>query len=110
LEDTTPPVTSDQIYEKVAAHGVDRVTVFRNLTALEEQGILRRQDFGDGVRRFELHVREHHHHYIVCRGCGFSQPIDLCGISSTMEKEIKKMGFNDVRHAMSFSALCKSCA
>jgi Fur family ferric uptake transcriptional regulator len=53
---------------------LDRATVYRNLMALTEAGIVRRTDLGDHVWRFEL-VREHKAHetahpHFVCTDCG----------------------------------------
>jgi Fur family ferric uptake transcriptional regulator len=78
LEASTAPLTHAEVFEKVAAKGLDRATVYRNLTDLVEVGFLRRYDLGDHVWRFELlreeggkpgHGPDPHAHF-VCSDCG----------------------------------------
>jgi Fur family ferric uptake transcriptional regulator len=67
------PVSHAQVYEKVAAAGIDRATVYRNLVDLADAGLLRRSDLGDHVWRFELvHVAGSQtvHPHFVCTDCG----------------------------------------
>src|SRR5690606_6096292 len=62
------------VAEALAADGFDRATVYRNLIALTDVGLVRRNDLGDHVWRFELvradapHERVHPH--FVCTDCG----------------------------------------
>ena len=69
------PVTHGELAAALGPAGLDRATVFRNLTDLAEAGMLSRTDLGDHVWRFELkeeaeasHGKDHVH--FVCRDCG----------------------------------------
>jgi len=48
---------------------LDRATVYRNLVALADAGVLRRFDAGDHAWRFEP-VRDRDHPHFVCGDCG----------------------------------------
>lgn len=68
------PVTFPELVEQLAPVGLDRATVYRNLTGLAEVGILIRTQLGDGVARYELpqwggSVHAEHLH-LVCVDCG----------------------------------------
>ena len=68
-------VTHGELAENLAARGIDRATVYRNLVDLTEAGLARRSDMGDHVWRFELLAgREEHedvaHAHFLCSGCG----------------------------------------
>lgn len=64
-----------EVADLLSGDGFDRATVYRNLLALTEAGILRRTDLGDHVWRFELmgsgpgDSKEHGHPHFVCTEC-----------------------------------------
>jgi len=67
-------VTFPELVEQLAPRGLDRATVYRNLTAMAEAGILIRTQLADGVARYELprwggslHAE---HLHLVCIDCG----------------------------------------
>ena len=68
------PVSHAELTERLASSGLDRATVYRNLLALTEAGLLVRTQLGDNVWRFELprgETGEHGAHaHFVCTDCG----------------------------------------
>ena len=77
LEHAKSPVSHGDVADLLARdsqESLDRATVYRNLMALTEAGLVRRTDLGDHVWRFEL-VREYTAHemahpHFVCTDCG----------------------------------------
>lgn len=68
------PVSFPELVEQLSPEGLDRATVYRNLTGMAEAGILIRTQLGDGVARYELpqwggsfHAE---HLHLVCVDCG----------------------------------------
>jgi Fur family ferric uptake transcriptional regulator len=110
LSKTEKPLSTDELFDLVVSKSVDKVTVYRNLLTLEDTGVLRRQDFGDGIRRYEIANASHHHHYVVCRGCGVAEPFDDCSFIESTKKHLEKKGFRDVQHTLGVTALCKACS
>ncbi|MFT4626376.1 MAG: Fur family ferric uptake transcriptional regulator [Myxococcota bacterium] len=75
LSHTDGPVSHADVTEALAGDGWDRATLYRNLMALTEAGLLRRVDMGDHVWRFErvtvrgdAHADDHPH--FLCTACG----------------------------------------
>jgi Fur family ferric uptake transcriptional regulator len=70
LRDAGAPVSHREAVERLGA--VDRVSVFRNLVALSDAGLVRRLELGDHTWRFELvaPVAEHQHAHFTCVSCG----------------------------------------
>jgi Fur family transcriptional regulator, ferric uptake regulator len=67
-------VTFPELVEELSPRGLDRATVYRNLTGMAEAGILIRTQLADGVARYELpqwggslHAE---HLHLVCVDCG----------------------------------------
>jgi Fur family transcriptional regulator, ferric uptake regulator len=75
LERAKSPLSHADVADALVDDGFDRATVYRNLIALTEVGLVRRNDLGDHVWRFEL-VRadapnhESVHPHFVCTDCG----------------------------------------
>jgi Fur family ferric uptake transcriptional regulator len=69
------PFSHAEVADRLAAAGIDRATIYRNLQDLVEAGILRRTDLGDHVWRYAMaagnaaHPVDQHPHF-VCSECG----------------------------------------
>ncbi|WP_153505290.1 Fur family transcriptional regulator [Cumulibacter manganitolerans] len=60
---------------RVALDGVSHQTVYDVLRALTDAGLVRRIQPAGSLARYELRVRDNHHH-VVCRGCGIIADVD----------------------------------
>ena len=73
LAERSGPVTHADLVRALAHAGLDRATIFRNLTDLTRVGLLSRRDMGDHTWRFELQARaaEHQavHPHLFCTQC-----------------------------------------
>ena len=73
LESAARPVSHADLVAALADEDIDRVTLYRNLTALTRAGLVRRTDLGDHVWRFEsTRSRGGHaeHPHFSCVECG----------------------------------------
>ena len=88
----------------------DLATVYRSLHLLEEMGLVKRFDFGDGTARFEM-VRddEDHHHHLICTGCSKVVEIEDCFPAELEQKIAAGNGFKAVSHKLEFFGVCPAC-
>ena len=103
-------VTAQDVFEKVRkTHPhIGFATVYRFLKETSRFGLTSELRIGHSPARYELKIREHHHH-IVCTACGkiveFQSPI--------IEKQIKKISmefyFALEHHIFELYGLCKKC-
>ncbi len=107
------PFSAYDLLEALPGRGknFDLVTVYRNLHALENAGLVCRADFSDDMCRYLVSEpgHDHHHHHIVCRSCKKIEPVDFC-ILDAQEKILGKLGFKDIHHRLEFSGVCAACA
>jgi len=101
------PFTVDEILSLKEARNLDRVTVYRCLSAFEEIRLIQRCEFGDGVSRYEYSRGDHHHH-IVCKRCRKVESIKK-RIPKALTSEVSMMGYQDVSHHLEFFGICKEC-
>lgn len=74
LHAATSPLTHAEVSNELRDLGVDKATVFRNLNDMASAGLLRRNELGDRVWRFELVTEDDGHSsthpHFVCVDCG----------------------------------------
>jgi Fe2+ or Zn2+ uptake regulation protein len=102
------PFSAEDLHRRLGEAGGDPVTVYRGLATLEEAGLVRRCDFGDGVYRYEYSAGEHHHHHVICRGCGSVRTLEVC-FAGELEEIAREMGYSDVTHSLEIFGWCSAC-
>lgn len=91
-------------------------SVYRNLAALEQAGVVRRVLTDEGFGRYELaEDLTGHHHHLVCSNCGAVEDVDFApGVEETLESELAELagrtGFSTVSHRLDLIGLCRSCS
>src|ERR1039458_1498490 len=83
------PLTNKEIFAALPQGGCDLATIYRAMQLLEQLGMVKRFDFGDGAARFELvgEGDDGHHHHLVCTSCAEVVAIEEC-FSSAIESRI----------------------
>lgn len=112
LRKHSSPLTNKEIHAAIGTADCDLATVYRNMHALVDMGMVQRYDFGDGIARFEWvgeSDADHHHHHLVCTGCAFVIEIDDCAISEIQSQLASRHGFTDVTHRLEFFGMCPRC-
>ena len=105
------PLSIKEIFRALPAGHCDLATVYRLLNLLENLGIVKRFDFGEGAARFELvpEGEDGHHHHLVCTQCSDVVELDEC-FPVELEKNIAtRSGYARVTHKLEFFGLCPRC-
>lgn len=104
------PVDSQFVLDEVKKSnpGIDRATVFRTLNTFTNSGLLLKLEFNEGKSRYELALKEHHHH-VVCTECGKFVCIEHCNLNSIDEEVTKETGFKISFHRLEFFGICPEC-
>ena len=105
------PMTTKEIFEALSKNECDLATVYRSMRLLEDMGMVKRFDFGDGTARFELLEEgdDGHHHHLVCTRCAEIVELDECSILEVEERIAALNGFKAVTHKLEFFGLCPEC-
>ncbi len=98
----------EELHRRMKKGACDLVTVYRCLATLEDVGLVRRCEFGDGSSRYEFGGREHHHHHIVCKLCRKVETLDICLVEG-LERLVRDKGYTQVTHALEFFGICARC-
>ena len=105
------PLTNNEIFAALPKGNCDLATIYRSMHLLEDMGMVKRFDFGDGMARFELVNQgdDGHHHHLVCVRCSQVVEIEEC-FPPELEKEIAaRNGFKSITHKLEFFGVCPRC-
>ena len=88
---------------------VGLTTVYRNLQALADAGIVDVLRNTDGESIYRLCSTDKHHHHLVCRSCGASVEIGSDEVERWAARTAKKHGFTSVTHSAELYGICRAC-
>ena len=105
------PLTNREILAAMPRGRCDLATVYRAMHLLEEVGMVKRFDFGDGTARFELMHEgdDGHHHHLICTCCAEVIEIDECFLREIESRIASQNGFKSVTHTLEFFGICPAC-
>ena len=84
-------------------------TVSRTLKLLEEAGLCRQVDFGDGILRYEHAYKHAHHDHLVCTKCGWFVEIYSDKLEKLQDEMVKKHGYVQETHRLNIFGMCPKC-
>jgi Fur family ferric uptake transcriptional regulator len=114
LSQAPQPLTHGEVMEHLGSDRFDRATVYRNLTALSDVGLLHRMDIGDHRWRYELTASDSgtptgtdgvSHPHFICTDCGTvrcldgSVSLDALGVHQSSRRPVE----------VQLRGLCEDC-
>ncbi|WP_406118194.1 Fur family transcriptional regulator [Streptomyces sp. NBC_00989] len=94
---------------KVRGARVGLNTVYRTLAALVDAGRADVVRDRGGERLFRHRPSPEHQHYLLCRACGLSTPVDSAAVETWAEHVACTSGFAQVEHTVELTGLCPQC-
>ena len=109
LQSTGIHPAADWLYDKLKPEfpHLSMGTVYRNLSILEKQGLVKKIDFGSTYDRFEAKVTPHYH--FICESCGAIKDLEI-PVEYRLEKEVEETTHMTVHnHRIEFFGICDAC-
>ncbi|HSK09223.1 MAG TPA: transcriptional repressor [Vicinamibacterales bacterium] len=88
---------------------ISRATVYRALQWMEEAGIARKVDFGEGRFRFEHSYRHPRHFHLICKSCGRSSEFLSSDIEALIEEVAAARSFSARQSVVQIYGTCEEC-
>jgi Fur family ferric uptake transcriptional regulator len=102
--------SAQEIHEELRRDGagVGLTTVYRTLQNLSESGELDvlRIDSGEAVYR---RCSTHHHHHLVCRGCGRTVEVEGPAVETWATRVAEENDFTEISHTVEVFGVCRTC-
>lgn len=104
-------VSARELHLRLDATGVSvgLSTVYRALHALERTGQVDVVRDEGGERLYRPRPADGHRHYLLCRRCGRSRPLDSDVVERWAERVGSESGFSAVEHTVELSGICARC-
>ncbi len=114
MENSEVPISVPDIIQalELLKVNINKTTIYRELEAFKQQGLVKELDFGEGKKRYEFNSLEHHHH-LICTECNCVQHIELDDIELSLNKSQQKiydqLNFQVTDHSLELFGLCEGC-
>jgi Fur family ferric uptake transcriptional regulator len=102
-------LSAQELYEQTRRHNprIGFATVYRTLKLLEECGLARTMDYGDGTLRYEPDRFQHHH--VICTSCNRTVEFLSPELESLLQQVQKTHNFVPQSHAVRVLSVCTDC-
>jgi Fur family peroxide stress response transcriptional regulator len=109
LQSTGIHPTADWVYEQLKKEHphLSLGTVYRNLSILIGQGLVRKIHFGSTFDRFEANIKQHYH--LICEKCNRILDFTMPGYEELNKEANKLTDFNVINHKIEFFGICAKC-
>ncbi|OIP95569.1 hypothetical protein AUK40_05960 [Candidatus Wirthbacteria bacterium CG2_30_54_11] len=111
LDASTAALSAIEIIDHLHSQGitVNKTTVYRELDILEREHLVVELDMGDGLKRYELSPRQHHHH-LFCASCKKVVCLPVEQDLGEVEKQLENQtNFKISGHDLKFFGTCSDC-
>lgn len=104
-------VSAQDLHTLIVADGtrIGLSTVYRALRDLEATGSVDVVQAGAGGRLFRPRAADGHRHYLICRSCGHSRPVDSQAVEEWAERVTADSEFAAVEHTVELTGVCSGC-
>jgi Fur family ferric uptake transcriptional regulator len=104
-------VSAQDLYALLVAgdHAIGLTTVYRALRELEADGGVDVVRDETGGRLYRLRPADGHRHYLMCRDCGRSRPVDSEVVEEWASRIAADTGFTAVEHTVELTGVCADC-
>ncbi|GAA1213173.1 Fur family transcriptional regulator [Pseudonocardia alaniniphila] len=104
-------LTAQALHDRLVAsgHQVALTTVYRALRIYADLGDINRTRAADGTVLFRYGPDSDHRHYLRCRDCGYSVPVDSDPVEAWVARLAARHEFTDVDPAIEVLGICWSC-
>src|SRR6186713_2063907 len=104
-------LTADDLYDLIRREDqkISRATVYRTLQWMEEAGIARKVDFGEGRFRFEHSYRHPRHFHLICKTCNQTFEFLSSDIEALLEEVAAARNFSARQSVLQIHGTCESC-
>ncbi len=102
--------SAQELHDELRRRGenIGLATVYRTLQSMSAAGMVDtlRTDTGEAVYR---QCSGHHHHHLVCRGCGCTVEVGDREVETWAAQVAAEHGFSDVSHTIEIFGTCSDC-
>ena len=112
FESIKTPISAPELLERMKEkeRDVNKTTIYRELTFLQNEKFIREIDLLDGSKRYEIIKPHDHHHHLICTECKMVKCVSVPKDLDELEKKLSKThNFKINGHVLEFFGVCCEC-
>ncbi|MBC2904783.1 transcriptional repressor [Streptomyces cupreus] len=104
-------ISAQDLHARMTAEGtrIGLTTVYRGLRDLEAADAVDVIQASAGERLYRWRPGDSHRHYLICRACGSSRPVDSEVVEEWAGRIASDSGFAAVEHTVELTGVCAGC-
>ncbi|CAM5608404.1 Fur family transcriptional regulator [Streptomyces aurantiogriseus] len=104
-------ISAQDLHARMTEDGtrIGLTTVYRALRDLEAADTVDVAQAGAGERLYRWRPAGRHRHYLICRACGSSRPVDSEVVEEWAGRIAADSGFAAVEHTVELTGVCIGC-
>ena len=108
LEKSQEPLSAYDIFNQLQDKNVTLSSVYRTLDTFYNNNIISKDVSSDGVSKYIL-IKEEHQHYLECKKCHKSTPLNFCPYHKANAQIKNKTDFEVDEPSLIIYGICKDC-
>lgn len=108
LESATKPLSAYDIFKELKTQEITLSSIYRTLETFHNNNLITKEISNDKVNKYSLNKKKHKH-FLECRECHSSTPLDFCPYHNANKKIKNETDFIVDEHNLIISGICKNC-
>ena len=108
LTNSKTPLSAYEIHKILQSQKITLSSIYRTLDTFYSNNIVSKDITSDGVSKYSI-VKGEHSHFLECKKCHKTTPLDFCPYHSANKKIKKSTEFIVDEHNLIIYGTCKDC-
>ena len=108
LENSTKPLSAYDIFEQLKDKNITLSSIYRTLDTFSSNGLVSKDISNNKVSKYSI-IKKEHQHFLECRECHSSTPLDFCPYHTANKKIKSETKFTVDEHNLIIFGICENC-
>ena len=108
LENSTKPLSAYDIFEQLKDENITLSSIYRTLDTFSNNGIVTKDTSNNKISKYSI-IKKEHKHFLECRECHSSTPLDFCPYHKANKKIKNETKFTVDEHNLIILGICENC-
>ncbi len=108
LVESNVPLSAYDIFNQLKDENITLSSIYRTLDTFHQNKLVTKDITNEKVSKYTL-IKEEHKHFLECKECHSSTPLDFCPYHTANKKIKKDTNFTVDEHNLIIFGICEKC-
>ena len=108
LDSSSKPLSAYDIFEQLKDKEITLSSIYRTLDTFNTNGIVTKDTSNNKISKYSI-IKKEHQHFLECRECHSSTPLDFCPYHTANKKIKNETKFTVDEHNLIIFGICDTC-